>query len=480
MVAIYVVTSVQLCASRTNTCPQQHCMLELKNSSNLLQVVARRKHSKITLVDPDAIDQQQRHRQQHAFTREAVAASRQRFELHASTSATAMLAEEAIPSLNATEVLFEAAELEAKPHRLWAHGADFEGIQRTSTDGRSSTMVVRVWPDMRGKAENGLTIAFFLAALCLLAMICFIYAGKQTFTLHVEETHGKENNSVPGGSQPVSFQRSTPSTSRSPQTPVSRNSPWVKHIVDVDSFEPPECSALPMRSNPPRTTAGSVVPSLVPALRAVQSSLPANVPTFCPGFVVPDRCECVMLLPRLVRESGSGDAMITGLDGTTVIKAVYCFPNMASDGTGPLLGSPTSAHVLSIEETKPCLILAEAKEDTVFATCWRGPGESMVIQDGSNELFGSIVPQTPESGMALKIMTPTGLQMHVCVCGDKELKVTDHEGCLVALALTDAISAQLDRCAIRVGALTDAGLVVLALLAFDLLKSAGTQSLNCQ
>lgn len=69
-------------------------------------------------------------------------------------TAIAAEAEEAMPSLSVTEDLFEPAELEANPHRLSAHGGDLEGLQRTSTTGRSSWVSLKVWSDMRGKVNR--------------------------------------------------------------------------------------------------------------------------------------------------------------------------------------------------------------------------------------------------------------------------------------------------------------------------------------
>lgn len=186
-----------------------------------------------------------------------------------------------------------------------------------------------------------------------------------------------------------------------------------------------------------------------------------------------------MLLPRLVRASGCGLAMINDINGNPVIRAVYSFPNTASGGTGLSLASPTTAHGPRIEEAKLCLLALTLTEDeTVFASLWEGLGESLVIQDGSKRTFGSIRPQTQEAGLALEILTATGSQMHVDAFGAEGLRITDCEGILVALVLTDAISEQPDRRAVRIGPKTDAGLVVLALLATDLLKGAGTEELN--
>jgi len=137
-------------------------MLEADRSS-LFQGVARRNRSTMTLGDSVTTEQQQP--QQHTSTREAVVISNRRpLELPGSIShvsapesnATAMPAEEAIPSLNATEILFEPAELDANPHRRSAHGVDLEGVPRTSTTGRSSLVALRVW---------SVTIAFLLVGV---------------------------------------------------------------------------------------------------------------------------------------------------------------------------------------------------------------------------------------------------------------------------------------------------------------------------
>jgi len=181
-------------------------------------------------------------------------------------------------------------------------------------------------------------------------------------------------------------------------------------------------------------------------------------------------------MPRLVKETGSGSTVINDLNGFPVLKATYTFPNQAEDTTA-VRSFPASAR--GAEEAMPCLVLRALTEDeTVFASCREGLSGALVIHDGSNRPFGSLRPRAGKVGVAYEIMTATGSQVHISTSAGEELSLTDRDGRVVAL--TEARREQPDQRAVRVGPFTDAGLVVLSLLAIDLLKGARTEAFHRQ
>jgi len=406
-------------------------------------------HIKKIVNEPVAADeqeqQQQQRQQQHASKQEAVVTNNSQVLptpgsiSHVSRSiVTDLLTDEPIPGLSFAKVLYEPADSVANPQKLGAHGADLEGV-------RLSRMRLKMFSDISGRAErleNDVAITLLLFGLCLLATIatmCCLCRSKDC-----------------GSAWLCSFHYPTCSDSLVPQTCASVNPPD-GHRAPWDSITPVKRSPLPFRT-------GSFIGSFVPALRAAPSS---SIRTLCPGLIVPDSCECLLLLPRLVRENGSGTLMITDLHGTPVIKAIYHFPDRALDSASLRQDSPASAHGQNVEEAKPCLmLLALSTDEVAFASCRQGPSGSLVIHHGSNRPYGWIQLQTQE---AFEIMSATGLQMHICVCSAQEYNMTDREGRLVAM--TDTSRGPNQR-AVRIGTCTDAGLVLLALLAADMLKGA--------
>mmetsp|Transcript_57588 Transcript_57588/g.114316 ORF Transcript_57588/g.114316 Transcript_57588/m.114316 type:complete len:125 (-) Transcript_57588:75-449(-) len=110
-----------------------------------------------------------------------------------------MPAEETITSLSAIGVRLEPIELSDKTRRLWAQGADPEGVVRTSSIGRPSWVMLKVWSDMRRKTEklqkkllaiNGVTVMQLLTGLVLLLTIGFLFAAKHMYTLAAAEIRG--------------------------------------------------------------------------------------------------------------------------------------------------------------------------------------------------------------------------------------------------------------------------------------------------
>jgi len=182
----------------------------------------------------------------------------------------------------------------------------------------------------------------------------------------------------------------------------------------------------------------------------------------------------------LVRETGSGSAVINDLNGFPVLKALYNFPDQAEDGTLPKARSiPASPRGLTTEEVRPCLVLVALTEDeTIFASCRAGLSGAFVIHDASNRPFGSLRPRAGKVAMAYEIITATGSQVHISTSAGEELSITDRDGRVVAL--TEQRGGQLDQRAVRVGPFTDAGLVVMSLLAIDLLKGARTDAFHRQ
>jgi len=389
-------------------------------------------------------------------------------------AAPVLPADKAIPSMNASKILLKPGELHPGAQKLGSKGANLERILRAEVTGTASWVVFRTWSYMRAQtsfsAANGGTAALLLVTLIFVLVIAFsFFAAKQMCSVPVDGSRIGDRVSAPRGTK--SLLLPVPSASRLPETSAGTDPLGAMR----GSIDPMKRFVLSTKSNAPYSTAGSIVASTVPTTQA-SALCPTGVLALCPGLVVPDACECMLLLPRLKRGHGTGKAMVCDVNGEPVMKAVYSFPNMISACTSPSQGS--MASIRGVEEAKPCLMLLTLAEDeTVFASCTQSPVGSLVIQDSKSRAFGSIRPQSQQMniGMIWEIMTGKGNMHYVSSLIAEELNITDREGRLVAM--TEAVSGRPDTRAVRIGPFADAGLVVLALLAIDILKGASIGTL---
>jgi len=118
------------------------------------------------------------------------------------------------------------------------------------------------------------------------------------------------------------------------------------------------------------------------------------------------------------------------------------------------------------------------EDESILASCREGLSGALVIHDGSNRPFGLLQPRAGKVGSAYEIITVAGLQVHISMSTGEELSLTDCDGRVVAV--TEPRSDPPDHRVVRVGPLTDAGLVVMSLLAIDLLTGARTEAFHRQ
>jgi len=316
------------------------------------------------------------------------------------------------------------------------------------------------------------TMAVLLIMASILFAIGFLFLWRSNIRRLSEDHQSKEEKSMPWWAPPPSLQHLAPSPILSTSQP---------------SLTPPRTTGGLFMAGSSVMASGSVIAStsLMPQadvvdLQAKQQSRPAKVPVLCPGFIVPNYCECTLLMPRLVQESGSGGTVITDLNSFPVLKATYSFPNQAENGTlTPARSFPASARGLTTEDAELCLALRTLTEDeSILASCREGLSGALVIHDGSNRPFGLLQPRAGKVGSAYEIITVAGLQVHISMSTGEELSLTDCDGRVVAV--TEPRSDPPDHRVVRVGPLTDAGLVVMSLLAIDLLTGARTEAFHRQ
>lgn len=183
----------------------------------------------------------------------------------------------------------------------------------------------------------------------------------------------------------------------------------------------------------------------------------------CPGLVVPEECECSLLVPRLQPQNFVNEVTIDDAAQVPVFRVMYSLPSR-SDSIG---GATALAASKGVEQDgNRCLILSTADDHTVFAFCRLGFNGALTILDAKEKPFGLIRARAGRSGY--EVATRLGLQIHVGLNQSQDLAVIDRRG--RTLALTQPLPGDGLNRMLRIGPWVDAGLITLAVMAVDLLE----------
>lgn len=209
---------------------------------------------------------------------------------------------------------------------------------------------------------------------------------------------------------------------------------------------------------------------LVPTSRPPSS---ASLNYLCPSLKVPEGCECTLLLPRMSTKwgqtGGCGKVRICDLSGNAVFQTAFCLP----------VGGVTPAPSRDAKR----LVLSSATNGRVFAFCGDGPleGDGSLISlslHGADEPFG-VLRALPRKRCDILAHSGWRARIQESAAGCGGLTVTDERGNI--LATTELMREDLSQRCMRISALADAGLLILAVLGADLLESAAwTEATSCR
>lgn len=205
------------------------------------------------------------------------------------------------------------------------------------------------------------------------------------------------------------------------------------------------------------------------SLRSPNASIGPDVGALCGKLVVPDNCECVLVVPM-----GHDTAFdITDVAGTTVLKA-----DLGS-------GRRSSSHLQGYAGHAPgSLALTSAQGSVLALVC--PTGKSMALSPefqlmrGSGEYFARLnrlesIGNSSLRGGRYQLETLVGQKFHFLGgFSDHAVNVTDDEGRLLATTerCTPGFDPDGDYYRVRVGPVVDVGLVLCSLLAVDRLTRA--------
>jgi len=263
----------------------------------------------------------------------------------------------------------------------------------------------------------------------------------------------------PGTVQPP---KRLPPASTSPRPPDSvpfreRGEPFEPRIGGITSPHPePRDLSLRGKMNAAATLAASpLLMSGTPSRSIEDSAARDDRPSIidailCVGLIVPEECECTLLVPHLAPRAVSTQVTIEDIERTPALKAVFHLPTQ--DGR--------------------CLILADVDETSnMFAYCVRDFSNlALTIYGAEERHFGLIRLRGSKPSAGFEVITRKQAQLHIrCATSGEPRTFTDGHGRLLAVAepLPDEHSLRV----VRIGPGVDAGLVVLATLASDLLKA---------
>lgn len=180
----------------------------------------------------------------------------------------------------------------------------------------------------------------------------------------------------------------------------------------------------------------------------------------CPDLVVPDGCECILLVPRL-DPCLRGKLTVDDADGVPVFHVAALGPAQQAGG-GYARQGPRG----------PRLVLSSTRHGgTVFAHCQLsgpGPGASVTITDSASRPFGSLRLRASEGGRLYQAVTGTGEEVNIQADAHGDLTATDRHERLCAIARH--LPAKRAR-RFRIGPFVDVGLMLLCTLGIDLLET---------
>lgn len=202
------------------------------------------------------------------------------------------------------------------------------------------------------------------------------------------------------------------------------------------------------------------LPAVPPDLGRLSSLAALRSPPMelCAGLVVPEGCECTLLVPKLIPTCSNCKATINDLANIPVFSVVFCRPEFPA-------GVPTSSDC----EGDRCLALCSISEDgTLLAYCRSSFNNTLGIFNADDDPFGMVRMRTGPAG-SFEVITQAGSDLHLSENRFGDVFMFDSHG--QTLALTEPHPSEPEFRLFRVGPNCDAGLATLCVLVVDLLKT---------
>jgi len=258
------------------------------------------------------------------------------------------------------------------------------------------------------------------------------------------------------------------SASPRPPGPVpsrERGEPFEPRLGGITSPHPePRDLSLRGKMNAAATLAASPLLMATPPRSIEDSAARDDRPSItdailCVGLIVPEECECTLLVPHLAPRPISTQVTIEDVEHTPALKAVFHLPTQEGQ----------------------CLILSDVDETSnIFAYCVRDFSNlALAIYGAEGRQFGLIRMRGSRLSAGFEVITQKQAQLHIrCATGGEPRTFTDGHGRLLAVA--EPVPDEHALRVVRIGPSVDAGLVVISTLASDLLKAMMSLEANPQ
>mmetsp|Transcript_124598 Transcript_124598/g.347000 ORF Transcript_124598/g.347000 Transcript_124598/m.347000 type:complete len:480 (-) Transcript_124598:162-1601(-) len=228
-----------------------------------------------------------------------------------------------------------------------------------------------------------------------------------------------------------------------------------------------EAAAKPRKDPTPPSTARAGAPDPVSQPGTSSSPESSRQPRsgfLCPELIVPEECECELLVPRLMPHTTAREVTVDDATRVPVFRVVYSTPYWG----GQLPGDPSASPQWMEQDGGRCLELCSSEAaGSAFAFCRPGLNGALTILDSAAQPFGLIRAQAGQDSH--EVCTRLGSQIRLECTERSNLAATDRRG--RTLALTEEVPGDPSCRMVRIGPFTDAGLITLSIMAIDLLES---------
>lgn len=298
--------------------------------------------------------------------------------------------------------------------------------------------ITRLWKTTLADPHSLLVAAVTLALLVLLCIGFAVLFRKREMELLDKDTHTKAMQAH--FKAPVSQEKgSSFSGGCSTPAPEARDMSVGNRLDALTSAG----------ASPALTPARSPQPTMKQSEFKPEDRLSIGEAILCAGLIVPEECECTLLVPQLVPSSISCQVTIEDQERTPALQALFCLPNQEGR----------------------CLTLSDVNEaGNMFAFCQRDFSHvALTIYDAKERHFGLIRMRGSKPGAGYEVITRTRAQLQLrCAVDGEPRTFTDGLGRLLAVA--EPVPDEQALRVVRIGPGVDAGLVILATLASDLLS----------
>jgi len=201
---------------------------------------------------------------------------------------------------------------------------------------------------------------------------------------------------------------------------------------------------------------------------AAQQSAPS---VLCAGLVVPDGCECTLLVPRMKPTYANREATVNDLANIPVFNAVFCRPTFPTGAPKFPAGAPISREStdsLDLHGDRCLSLYATSDDGTLLAYCRSGLNNTLGILNADDVAYGVVRMRTGRLAGGFEVITQAGSSLHLSENKFGDVIISDRHG--RTLALTEAHDPEPEYRLLRAGPDCDAGLATLCVLMVDLLK----------